>query len=1146
MGWDVKATADAVGDALPSVPSLPAAIDTSQAVQWIGIFAGLVFLYWLFRPAIERARRGLHETVFSNWRLALLGVTGIVLSLASGWTTWDGMRNFTKEPLLSGLITFGIQGVMLIIAWLIGESFATGMSQRASARKRGLRRKTQAVAGGIVGLLAALSLAVLHFMGRIDIRGMGVASFDWSRFGDQYVLAGAGVLFVLFLMIAASDVGRPYVQGTRVIIKNSMLWVMFLACMATSVFFSFDSLFTAIFPQNERARAAELRAQNQVAGMVADIGNTIETRRLPAVEELFQKDGWFAYDAQLDALFKASDGADKAIEAHFVELEEARRGAIAEQQQRATTAESSQVGLAGKKTTLTEELARLKGERPGLAAEHAEKKNALDERAKEIDAKRVDAMAEDKGVEGTGKVGKGPVYRERTAELGKLQDYYKVGEERVKDARKRLDATNTRIGQIERELAGIDGELAKLQGEAATAGNRIKMAEAQVGEATAPLANPARVRAAFEQARLEFRQEPSEQRLASLAEFCSQLHGAMAATAATRDRVRGIDCDPQQANEAGGIVFALDKGRQAFRSHCAGGDKLAANTSTDALFGFARRCLADSGLPSKETDALRGKINLMELNRDDKAHRFVVTWNAFEDGNRLAYLALGIAVAIDGLIFMSGLFGANALRSPLSDVPNVRARSAQQLEATINAALGPRQYETASLVLASLRPTANVDGFSALAALDGLDRGAADRVRQVLTAGADIGAVEPVTSAGFERYRVRGELREYLSSIADRHLKSDPSHARRAKLADLVRAALKPHVKEHAEIAANAFTPIYPDRGFTSMVNLAAMTDPYDKRVVARVMNAGTASDVVSPETSGLYYIRPELFETLLEISANDPPSPNYVAERWYAHDSPRRPVLADPRQRDARDGGTLKEHRGEIAAPDASATKQLTYKGSGQRQGGWLKRLLGGKVHTSNPDDDGGNAHEPPSEVIDAFAVRLGLAAENLRQLVDVDHAVDHARAVPQLAKLLGSIREDAFFGAELKRRSSDMEIAIRNARVDLNRGGRFEPWPDQLAEFFERLLPLLMLTEDNKHEAMLKQMLQAARQRETHLFPGGQRSHWVSLVQDHLEAIRRLPRRDPEHWAAVEKCLRQLSVGLAELREVEVNQPVQPGLLQ
>ena len=84
-------------------------------------------------------------------------------------------------------------------------------------------------------------------------------------------------------------------------------------------------------------------------------------------------------------------------------------------------------------------------------------------RAKEVDAKRVEAMAEDKGVEGTLKEGKGPVYRQRMGELGNLKEYYKIGEERVKDAQKRLDAGDTRIAQIERELAGVDGELAKLQ-----------------------------------------------------------------------------------------------------------------------------------------------------------------------------------------------------------------------------------------------------------------------------------------------------------------------------------------------------------------------------------------------------------------------------------------------------------------------------------------------------------------------------------------------------------------------------------------------------------------------------------------------------------------------------------------------------------
>ena len=48
----------------------------------------------------------------------------------------DGLRNFTSAPLLSVFIAFGIQGVMLIVAWLIGESFASGMNQRIPGCQR--------------------------------------------------------------------------------------------------------------------------------------------------------------------------------------------------------------------------------------------------------------------------------------------------------------------------------------------------------------------------------------------------------------------------------------------------------------------------------------------------------------------------------------------------------------------------------------------------------------------------------------------------------------------------------------------------------------------------------------------------------------------------------------------------------------------------------------------------------------------------------------------------------------------------------------------------------------------------------------------------------------------------------------------------
>src|SRR5262245_46107980 len=87
----------------------------------------IIALIALYRIG-PRVWRVVENIFFTNWQLALLGSAAIVLSLAGGWTTWDGMTNFTGEPVLSLMFTFGIHGVMLMVAWLIGESFATGMS----------------------------------------------------------------------------------------------------------------------------------------------------------------------------------------------------------------------------------------------------------------------------------------------------------------------------------------------------------------------------------------------------------------------------------------------------------------------------------------------------------------------------------------------------------------------------------------------------------------------------------------------------------------------------------------------------------------------------------------------------------------------------------------------------------------------------------------------------------------------------------------------------------------------------------------------------------------------------------------------------------------------------------------------------------
>lgn len=884
-------------------------VENARPIGIAVFLASTLFLLLRSRVA-RRLRTAIEETVFSNWRLALLGTTGIVLSAAAGWRTWEGMYNFTGEPLLSGMVTFGIQGIMLIVAWLIGESFATGMNRQSRPGQSALVSSgAQPWIATFIGLLLFLIAFVLFLQwnGSVDPkRATGIANLDWSAAGNKFLMFGGGLLLVaLFALYAASDTIRPYLQVVRIIIRNSMLWLMFLACMATSVFFSFDSFFTAIFPPSERVRAAELRAQNQVSGVITDIEQAITARRASLAEELFKTEAWKAYDGQLEKIAQAATQSQSVIESYVNDQIEQHRRAVKEQQERIASAQAGQAGLANRKVSLTDEKATLAGQRPELAADYTAKKADYDQKLKDVDAKRVEALAEDKGVEGSGKAGRGPLYRQRMGELAQVQAAAQIAQERLKDAQKRLGTVESRLAAIDTELATLDGDLAKYKGEAETAEQRIKLAEGSVETDTGPKIDPSRILPLFERTRSEFRADPTVEHLGNVQRMCSDIFTAMQATPETKSLVKTIDCDPKTTADAASTLFALNAGTKVFESTCVGGDKLNANTSADSLFGFARRCLSDSALPSNDTDALRTEINRMELSRDDKAHRFVVTLNAFQDGNRLAYLALAIAIGLDGLIFMSGLFGANAVRSPLSDIPSYRSRSGSQLEATINAALGAHPYETAWLTLTSLRPITNQDGFSALADLSTMERSQADRVRMVLTAGADIGAVETV-SHNPERYRVRSELREYLSSICDKQFKTDATAKDRARLEQLVSAALAPHPREHAEIVLNTLEPIRETEGFTSMVTLTDISNDYESRLVRRVMNAGSAVKAVAPDVKidDRYYIRPALYETLLTIRATAPESAGYLHERRRFEGVQERPAI---------EAGALREAQQEL-----------------------------------------------------------------------------------------------------------------------------------------------------------------------------------------------------------------------------------------
>ena len=869
------------------------------------IVCGLLLLALWSSGFFRRLFRIIEEMMLSNWQLALLAATAIALSLASGYTTYDGLRNFTSAPLLSALITFGIQGVMLIVAWLIGESFASGMNQRI-AGSRGFTPR-EAVLGMVLGVTFAVLIfywLLAHYDAIAVSRAAGVVA-NWARFGDVslYFLIAVVLLAVIgFNFRRGGDIATPYVQTVRLVAKNSMLWVMFLAAGAASVFFSFDSHFNAIFPADQRARAAEIRTLNQVAAVVADIGERAQKVQLSEAERLFDTDGWKAYDAHLARLAQEAAGSQAEIERYFVQKIEDQRRGIIEQQERIAGAERGQTSLLRRRDELEAELQRLEPGIGALEAEMAKAQATYNETKQAIAAKRIDASAEDGGVEGTMKRGRGPVYRQRTAELDDLQRKLTITDEpRFKDAQQQRDRASARIVSLRREIATINGEVAKYKGEAFTATQRIKTAESGHQDAEGTKIDPARVLPAFERARAAFRQQPDLEKLAAVQTQCGNLVSAVINTPA-RDKVRGVDCDPKQAAEAAAHVFALNAGLVAFRANCAGGSKLPEGASTDGLLSFGRKCLQESGLVSQDSTDIGARLQSIEMNRDDKAHRFVVTWNAFNDGNRLAYLALVLAIGVDTLVLMAGLFGAAAVKSPLSDVPSPKARTAEQLEAIVKNALGEDRLENAELVLAAMRPSGIPGDSRSEVDLSQYDPETARRIRKVLVAGASIGAVERAsTDPHHERYLVRSEMFEYLSVVANAARETDREYADRSRLIQIVGAALEPDRQRNAETVLEHVEPINPRQNFMAQVDLRAVP-PESKRLVQTVLTAGMTLSAVQRRDSGgprsagafarvtgrsstpetTYLIRSDLFKTLLMyragssalIAGREPPIP--------------------------------------------------------------------------------------------------------------------------------------------------------------------------------------------------------------------------------------------------------------------------------
>ena len=200
--------------------------------------------------------------------------------------------------------------------------------------------------------------------------------------------------------------------------------------------------------------------------------------------------------------------------------------------------------------------------------------------------------------------------------------------------------------------------MAKIDGQAAIAKQFItNQKQRQHQDSSRDLSAFARVNA-LEREMDIFRQAPNKTNFSNLQKSCLTLQGALSEIAQLRSKLTGISCESGSGtNKLANSIFDLREGLAAVVTAC-GGKQMASQKTIDQQLSHGQKCLSLSRLSNKDTSDYRDILHRVDLNRDDKAHNFVVTLNALEDGNWLALLALGLAIAIDSLVFISGLIGA--------------------------------------------------------------------------------------------------------------------------------------------------------------------------------------------------------------------------------------------------------------------------------------------------------------------------------------------------------------------------------------------------------------------------------------------------------------------------------------------------------
>lgn len=830
----------------------------------------------VFAVATYRSSDGL-----KSWQLDLLMATGVALSIASGWTTWDGMKNFTHEPVLALLITFGIQSVLLVTSWLIGESFANRPRMSVPGEVTGEKAEQGFwwLATSFVGIVAGFIALVIVVD---DWYAIGLLDGLLGGFRETVLKISVGALAVsLIFGLCLTSGGNLFHSGIgllRVAAQNASLWVMLFACMGASVFFSFDSLFSTIFPQGERARASDIRTQGKIAELVNDVKARANERRYDRLAQFAHSPQWVAYSKHLDSMIARAERLPTVLETRASEKFREAQSAIGALKVDLVSAQAKLDSLKLQGEGLRNEAAKIRASVEDLAKSQSDAREKIASLEQDISEKAVEAEKELQGLGAGAAAGRGPIYRGLVQARKKLEFELKLVNQRISQLEQQSTASRERLKKTDAAVAAINRRIAKQSVEVDLARKLLDRAQSTTSAAAgsseaAPLSERMH---RLEEVRGEVLQSPSAQAFDNIEQACSALAEEFASSPGSGAQDNQQRCRTENLRAEAAKVDEIAKGLTALEANCTAAGKLPEAGGTGELIAFARRCIQMSGLPSNDMEQLNGIVGQIALNRDDKAHRFVVTINAFNDGNRLAYLALAIALAIDGLVFASGIFYAQAARSPLSDIPGTDGRRQNELEHILESALRPNAPESAAAVLAAIRPHIATEsngasqGFTHEIDTANLNPSTQATIAKLVGVAAAIGAASR-SKVDPNCYLLRGEVITYLSRHAYRSKGKQPQYEGVEALQQLLSRVLSDDVPAGAATVLKYMQPMPRRADFATLVTLSEIEDANDTEIVRNVLNAAAVLgyvDVKDGETaSQKYLLHRDVFVVLADLA---------------------------------------------------------------------------------------------------------------------------------------------------------------------------------------------------------------------------------------------------------------------------------------